>query len=174
MRDRRTTLMSISLVAILGAVFMRTTPSEALGCGGTEFASNSEDCPIAEFYMHVDGDDWDPITKNMCFRTFKSEARCTVFEYSIVPVTEYVAPGSEPSDQYVDITYGVGCEENRVEGTLVEDIDGESVTMALWGVPTRPPIPVIESAEPLATGLCSTASKYHAGDFELFVFPISE
>ena len=171
MRDTRATFMGISLIAVMGAISINITPKESLGCGGTEFASGSEDCPVAEFYMTLDGEKLDPVARNMCFRIFKTEDRCTVYTYSIVPVTEYAAFGSEPSDEYVDITYGVGCEESGVEGVLVENVDGESVVMALRGVPTRAPIPVIESAEPLVTGSCSTASKYYAGDFELFVNP---
>ncbi|MGB3050814.1 MAG: hypothetical protein WBB42_07425 [Polyangiales bacterium] len=174
MKETRTMFMGISLIAVVGAISLNITPKTSLGCGGTEFASGSGDCPLAEFYMTVDGDDWDPIVRKMCFRTFESEARCTVYKYSIVPVTEDAAPFSEPSEEYVEITYGVGCEESGVEGALVENVDGESVAMSLWGVPTRPPMPDIESAEPLVTGSCSTASKYYAGDFELFVIPVSE
>jgi hypothetical protein len=174
MRDTRTIFMGISLIAVVGAISINMTPKDSLGCGGTEFASDSGDCPVAEFYMTVDGEDLDPVARKMCFRIFKTEDRCTVYTYSIVPVTEYAAPGSEPSDEYVDITYGVGCEESGVEGVLVANVDGESVVMALRGVPTREPIPVIESAEPLVRGSCSTASKYYAGDFELFVIPVSE
>jgi len=174
MKEARTIFMGISLIAVVGAISINITPQESLGCGGTEFTNGSGDCSLAEFYMTVDGDDLDPIARKMCFRTFESEDRCTVYKYSIVPATEDAAPGSEPSDQYVEITHGVGCEENRVEGALVEDLDGESVAMALWGVPTRSPIPVIESGEPLVRGSCSTASKYHAGNFELFVIPVGE
>lgn len=170
----RITLMSISLIAIVGAISIGLTPKESLGCGGTEFADASEDCPTAQFHMTIDGEDWDPISKKMCFRMFESEARCTVYEYNLVPVNEYTAVGAEPSDQYVDLTHGVGCDENRVEGELEETVDGESVWMSLSGVLTRSPIPVVESTEPLAVGSCSTASKYHAGDFELFVVPSSE
>ena len=174
MKNTRTMFLGISLFSVLGVISLNITPKTSLGCGGTEFASGSGDCPVAEFYMTVDGDDWDPVARKMCLRSFKIEDRCTVYTYGIVPLTEYAAPGSEPSDEYIDITYGVGCEESGLEGVLVENADGESVEMSLWGVPTRPPLPVIESAEPLVTGSCSTASKYYAGDFELFVIPVSE
>jgi len=173
MKDTRTIFMGISLIAVVGAISINITPKGSLGCGGTEFASGSGDCSVAEFYVTVNGDDWDPVARKMCFRTLGSEDGCTTYKYSIVAATEYAAPGSEPSDEYVEITYGVGCEESGVEGALVENVDGESVAMALSGIPTRPPIPVIESAEPLVTGSCSTASKYYAGDFELFVIPAS-
>ena len=63
---------------------------------------------IAQFQMTMETGEVDPITRSMCFRTLKSEAGCTVFQYSIVPVTEDVAPGSEPSDEYLEITYGTG------------------------------------------------------------------
>ena len=49
MKDTRTMFMGISLIAVVGAISIGITPSDSLGCGGTEFASDSGDCPVAEF-----------------------------------------------------------------------------------------------------------------------------
>ena len=170
MNVKHAMVMGIPLIAVVGAMSLNLTPKESLGCGGTEFASGSGECPVVEFQMTLNSEDWEPIARKMCFRTLKSEAGCTVYQYSIVSVTEEAPPASEPSAQYVNITYGRGCDVNRMEGSLIEVVDEERVVIALAGTPTRAPIPMTESAEPLAMGAC-TSSKYAAGEFELLVAP---
>ena len=173
MNIKHTMLMGIPLIAVVGAMSLNLTPQESLGCGGTEFASGSGECPVVEFKMTMNSEDWEPIAKKMCFRTLKSEAGCTVYQYSIVSVTEEAPPASEPSAQYVNITYGRGCDVNRMEGSLIEVVAEEHVVIALAGTPTRTPIPMTRTAEPLAMGAC-TSSKYAVGEFEIWVAPPSE
>lgn len=173
MKGKRTALLGVALIGVVGLISLNVTPKDALGCGGSDFSSSVEECSTVQFELTMETGELDPITRSMCFRTFKSEAGCTVFQYSIVPVTEDVAPGSEPSDEYLEITYGRGCSENRVEGSLVEAIGEEREAMALAGTPTRAPIPMLASAEPLVTGSCRS-DKGETGEFELFVIPPSE
>ena len=173
MSNKSTLLMSAAMIGVLGAVSLNITPRESLGCGGTEFSSNSGECPVAEFEMTPQMGDSDPITRKMCFRTLESAGGCTVYKYRIAPVTEDPETGSEPSAEYVDITYGSGCAEIRLEGSLVEIIDEQRVVIALSGTPTRAPIPATKSTEPLATGSC-TSSHYEEAEFELFVLPPTE
>jgi len=173
MYEKRTVFMGVAFMAFIGAISMNLTPKDALGCGGTDFSSSTEECSVAQFDMTMETADWDPIIRNLCFRTLKSEAGCTVFHYNIVPVTEHVAPGSEPSDEFVDITYGRGCSENRVEGSLLETIGEERVAIVLSGTPTRAPIPMVQSAKLLAKGSCMS-DNWETGEFDLFVTPPSE
>lgn len=173
MKEKRTLLLGVALVGVVGLISLNLTPKDALGCGGSDFSSRAEECSTAQFELTMETGDLDPITRSMCFRTLKSEAGCTVFQYSIVPVTEDVAPGSEPSDEYLEITYGRGCSENRVEGSLIAAIDEQPVAMALAGTPTRAPIPMLASAEPLVTGSCRS-DNWETGEFELFVIAPSE
>ena len=174
MKRKGTLLMGLALVVVVGFISLNITgPREALGCGGTEFAGGPTECPIAEFQMTMESEDWDPIARKMCFRTLKTEAGCTLYRYNIVPVTEHSEPGAEASEQYLDITYGEGCDVNRLEGSVIEVVDEERVEMFLSGTPTRAPIPIEESLEPLATGDC-TSSKYVTGEFELYVVSVEE
>lgn len=173
MYEKRTVFMGFAFIAFIGAISMNLTPKDALGCGGSDFSSSTEECSVAQFDITMETGDLDSIVRNLCFRTLKSEAGCTVFHYNIVPVTERVALGSEPSDEFVDITYGRGCSENRVEGSLFETIGEEQVTMALSGTPTRAPIPMVQSAKPLAKGACMS-DKWETGEFDLFVTLPSE
>lgn len=170
MNDRRNVLMGISFIAVIGVVFLNITPKESLGCGGTEFETRSKECPVAEFGMTPQVGDWDPLTRKMCLKGLKTEGGCTVYEYSIAPLTEAAdsEPGSEPSEEYVEITYGSGCAESLLEGSLVEIVEDERVVMALSGTLKRAPLPIVESTEPLATGDC-TSKQYGDGNFKLFV-----
>ncbi len=175
---RSSLLMGVAMIGVLGGISLNITPRESLGCGGTEFSSNSGECPVAEFHMTPQVGDWDPITRKMCLQSLESAGGCTVYKYriapaTIAPVTEDPEAGSEASVEYVDITYGSGCAENRLEGSLVEIIDEQRVVMALSGTPTRAPIPTTKSVEPLATGSC-TWSHYEEAEFELFVLPPTE
>ena len=166
-------LMGIAMIGVLGGISLNVTPRKSLGCGGTEFTSSSQECSVVEFHMTPQVGDWDPMTREMCFQSLKSAGGCTVYKYRLAPVTEAPEAGSEASAEYVDITYGRGCAENRLEGSLVEIIDEQRVVMALSGTPTRAPIPTTKSVEPLATGSC-TWSHYEEAAFELFVLPPTE
>ena len=170
MNDKRTVLLGVGVLVVLGAVSLNVTPKKALGCGGTEFESGSGECPVAEFHMTMGSEEWDPIARKMCFRSLKSEDGCTVYRYSIVPVTEDAPPEGEPATEYVNITHGSGCKVAKVEGSLIETVNAERMVMTLSGTPTRAPIPLIETAEPLGAGDCASSSnKYHSGEFELFL-----
>lgn len=171
MTDKRTVLWGIGVLAMVGAVSLNITPKESLGCGGTEFASGSGECPVAEFHMTMDSEDWDPIARKMCFRSLKSEDGCTVYRYGLVPVTEDAPEEGEPTTEYVNITYGTGCKASKVEGALVETVNDEVVVMTLSGTAMHAPIPLVETAEPLGAGSCAS-NKYQAGEFELFVSPL--
>lgn len=173
MYETRTLLMGIAVAGILVAIALNITPAKSLGCGGTEFSTSSGECQVVEFDMALQVGDRGPIKREMCFRSLESAGGCTVYKYHIAPVTDDPEASPGASGEYIDITYGSGCAENRLEGSLVEIVDEERVVMALSGTPTRAPIPLMNSPEPLATGSW-TDSHGEEAQFELFVFVASE
>lgn len=174
MNNKRTVLFGLGALLVVGAISLNVTPKKALGCGGTEFESGSGECPIAQFHMTMDSEEWDPIARKMCFRSLKSEDGCTVYRYGIVPVTEDAPAEGEPTTEYVNITYGAGCKVGSVEGALIEIVDDDRVVMTLTGTPTRAPLPLVATAEPLGAGDCAYNDYQKKGEFELFLGTLDE
>jgi len=178
MDNKRMLLIGVAAIGGLAAFILLAGRGEYLGCGGTEFTSTSQECSMAAFHMTPQVGESDPMTRKLCFQSLKSEGGCTVYKYrmagpTIAPDSEDPEAGSEASAQYVNITYGSGCTENQLEGSLVEIIDHQRVEMALSGTPTRAPIPNTKSPEPLANGTC-TFSDGEEAEFELFVVAQAE
>ena len=168
MKERRTFILGIAIVSSLGLVSLGVSPKESLGCGGTEFESDTPVCSVAEFQMTMDSVDWEPVHRKMCLRALESEAGCTVYAYDLVGVDEDPPDRSDATVEELEIVHGRGCEAPRVDGTLVEMVDEKSVPIAMVGTPTRAPIPLGDTMEPLASGQCLSA-EWDDGQFELRV-----
>lgn len=168
MREKRTVMLGVATVSLLGLVSLGISPEQSLGCGGTEFEGDSQFCSVAEFEMTMDSVDWEPVERKMCLRTLKTEGGCAVYEYSLVGVDQEPPARDEVAAEHLQIIHGRACQTPRIAGTLVETIDEKPVEIAMVGTPTRAPIPLDDTVEPLATGRC-LSTEWDEGEFELSV-----
>lgn len=171
MKKRRIMFMAASVFAVVGFASLDVSLPE-LGCGGTEFRAAATECPKAVFEMTMDEVDLEPVERQMCLRTLKVESACAVYEYNLVGLGEEVPDSAERGAEHLQIVHGRGCEAVRVEGRVMATIETEPVEIAMVGTPTRAPIPVTDTEEPLAIGTCSSAD-WKVGEFELAVTPAS-
>lgn len=169
MRERKTLFMAVGVLAVIGLASLNVSVPE-LGCGGTEFREATADCPTAVFEMTMDEVDLEPVERKMCLRALKVESACAVYEYNLVGLDEEVPDSAERGAEHLQIVHGRGCEAVRVDGTVMAKIETEPVEIAMVGTPTRAPIPVTDTEEPLAIGTCSSAD-WKVGEFELAVTP---
>ena len=72
MKETRTIFMGIVLIAVVGLVSLNLSPSESVGCGGTEF-SGAAPCSMAEFEMTMQEAEPLRVERKMCFRSLKAE-----------------------------------------------------------------------------------------------------